>query len=602
MQETGNRVVCAGEDLSGKASLRCFGAIPSSVRERCDTLDHDCNGKADAPVAGSKDAQNLLDYGKSCGVNQGSCTTGTVTGCDLYKTVANASLVQKVIPAFNVNWICKGAQLPLPESCNGKDDDCDKVVPASEGDNDKDGYIACSVAQGDDCKKGSSRLDLSSKYQGCGDCDDKLKTVYPKATETCNGVDDNCSKYDSGGKDPTGLMDDGVNECPPQGMVCCSTMKACQNLKTSFNNCNGCGKTCNYKTADQCVGGICKCSGAAACSGGRNCKDKTCKCITGKDSLCTGCCDGAACLPHSSQSPTKCGTQETCKSCDDGNDCTEDKCAGKGVCSNLPRPYLYGCKLKGVAGKCIGTSCCTGCISGGKCQGGTHVDKCGKGGETCKICYTSNICKERSCTKGICEYPNSPTTKKCPDTLYCTVNEHCSGGACVTSQRSCPGDQCNNGACKNIAGCYKTPVANNTNCNDSDKCTVNDKCQGGKCGGDAKNCSSLNDACNTGKCNASSGSCYKKPHTGTPFIANCDNQWCTTNDTCLNGTCKPGATRSCSSSSTQCRTGYCNFTKGACDATNKSNGTSCTATGGKSGKCQSGVCVALPPDQGVSGD
>ena len=227
------------------------------------------------------------------------------------------------------------------------------------------------------------------------------------------------------------------------------------------------------------------------------------------------------------------------------------------------------------------------------------MDVCGTGGETCKVCYTANICKERSCATGACTYPNSPTTKTCVDSQYCTVNEHCSSGACVTSKRSCPGDQCNTGDCDNSKLCYKVPVSNGTTCDDGDKCTVSDKCQGGKCGGDAKNCNSLNDACNTGKCAASSGSCYKDPHTGTPFIANCDNQWCTNNDTCVAGVCKPGATRSCSSHSSECKTGFCNFTKGACDANDKANGTGCTASGGKKGTCNTGVCVALPPDMGV---
>jgi len=323
-----------------------------------------------------------------------------------------------------------------------------------------------------------------------------------------------------------------------------------------------------------------------------------CKCISGKDSMCNGCCDGNSCLPFNQQSPSKCGSKTKCKSCDDSNDCTKDECVGKGTCQNTPRPYLYGCKVKGVSGKCIGKSCCTGCISGGKCIGGTHVDKCGKGGETCKICYTANVCKERSCSKGYCEYPNSSTSKQCPDTLYCTINEHCSGGSCITTKRSCPGDQCNTGDCANVGGCFKVPVTNGTICNDNNKCTVNDKCQGGKCGGDAKNCSGLNDACNTGKCNASTGSCYKKPHTGTPFIANCDSQYCSVNDTCNAGVCKPGTTRSCSHLNTQCKTGFCNLTMQSCQTKNKTNGTSCT-TGGKPGKCTNGVCVALPPDQGL---
>jgi len=608
IQETTRRVKCEGETNAVVNSLRCFGAIPSTTPEECDKLDHDCNGKPDAKVVDSKDAKNLRDYGKACSVNQGTCVAGTVSACDLAKTVANSGLVTSVLAnvhnqKFNVHWICKGAQLPVNEYCNGKDDDCNKVIPEKEKDKDGDLFIECSVSKGDTCKKGKGRFDLNTKYSGCGDCNDKAKqggaSIYPKAKEFCNAVDDNCSKDFPNNVDPTGLGDDGVNECPPKGQVCCTGQKSCFDINTSFLNCSGCGKACPWKISDQCVKRVCKCAGSTACTGGTNCKDKECKCITGKDSMCNGCCDGKKCLAYAQQTPKKCGSKKKCGSCDDKNDCTKDECVGKGTCKNTTRPYLYGCKDKyGTPGKCIGKSCCTGCISGGTCKGGAHVDKCGKGGETCQICYTSNICQERTCPKGACVYPNSSTSKKCPDTKYCTVGEHCSAGKCVWSKRNCPGDQCNTGDCANVGGCFKVPVTNGTTCNDNDKCTVSDKCQGGKCGGDAKNCTSYNDACNTGKCSASTGSCYKKPHTGPPFISNCDSQYCTVGDTCLAGVCKPGATRTCSHLSTNCKTGSCNFSKQACEAINKTNGTNCT-TGGKPGKCTNGVCVKLDPDQGV---
>ena len=608
-QHAGNRVMCEGESSATGSFLRCFDAIPSTTKERCDKLDHDCNGIADAKTANSKDAMNLQFWGKACSVTEGTCVAGTVRGCDLSKTVANSNLVVSVLgnshkQTFNPHWICQGAQLPVPEYCNGKDDDCNKAIPAMEQDKDKDGYIECSVSSGDTCKKGKGRFDLDSKYKGCGDCNDKPNvgaSINPKASENCNGVDDNCSKYNLTRSHKTGLEDDGVNHCPPKGMVCCTgkSSPSCQNLSTSFANCGACGKTCNWKTADQCSGKSCKCSGAPFCGAGRNCKDKVCKCIAGKDSLCQGCCDGVACRPYGSQSPSKCGSKTACKSCDDGNDCTEDKCVGSGVCQNLPRPYLYACKTGGVSGKCIGKKCCTGCVSGGTCEGGKHIDKCGAGGVTCKICYTTNQCQERSCTKGYCEYPNSPTTKTCTDSLFCTVKEHCSNAKCVSSPKVCPGGQCTAGKCDNSKGCQTVPANEGGTCNDGDKCTVSDKCTGGKCGGSAKNCSSQDDACNKGACNTGTGACYKQPHTGTPYIANCDNQWCTTNDTCAAGVCKPGATRSCSSHTTNCRIGFCSFSKGACDSYNRPDGTGCTASGGKKGACTSGVCVALPPDMGV---
>jgi len=82
------------------------------------------------------------------------------------------------------------------ELCNGRDDDCDGTT--DEGcrtyylDGDGDGY-------GD---PGSWTSDVSQPtgyVTDSTDCDDTSETVHPGATETCNGVDENCnSQVDEG--------------------------------------------------------------------------------------------------------------------------------------------------------------------------------------------------------------------------------------------------------------------------------------------------------------------------------------------------------------------------------------------------------------------
>jgi hypothetical protein len=69
------------------------------------------------------------------------------------------------------------------EVCDGRDSDCDDVVPADEIDGDSDGWIPC-----------ADYLEQGAGLEGGGDCEDTVEEVNPGVDDedTCDGYDTNC--------------------------------------------------------------------------------------------------------------------------------------------------------------------------------------------------------------------------------------------------------------------------------------------------------------------------------------------------------------------------------------------------------------------------
>jgi hypothetical protein len=131
----------------------------------------------------------LVCYADSDNDGYGSALTPPVTTCNCptgYKTAAQLG--------GNTNNDCNdGNALINPgaaEICDGLDNDCDGIVPASEADADGDGYRVCD-----------------------NDCNDTNPAINPGAAEICNGIDDNCN----------GMIDEGLNGLTYNGNVYFST-------------------------------------------------------------------------------------------------------------------------------------------------------------------------------------------------------------------------------------------------------------------------------------------------------------------------------------------------------------------------------------------
>jgi hypothetical protein len=234
-------------EMAGDCNDSCRTCRPGGA-EVCDgMLDENCVGGVDEGCACSSGDSRACPEG----VETGECTAGTQTcsggawgscagqrgpmleTCNARDDDCDArideSLVQGCGPATEAGvcrrgtqscsagaWsACMGAIMPGTESCNGMDDDCDGtadngVLTTFYADGDADGYgVATSTRQA--CTRPAGFAAMS------GDCDDSRATVYPGATEICDGLDQDCdSRIDDGASCP---VDAGPSSMPDAGVA-----------------------------------------------------------------------------------------------------------------------------------------------------------------------------------------------------------------------------------------------------------------------------------------------------------------------------------------------------------------------------------------------
>jgi hypothetical protein len=130
----------------------CTGQVLPTT-ESCNDVDDDCNGRVDDGVT------------RSCGVSSvGACRMGTQT-C-----------------AAGAWGACAGEVDPMPDKCDGGDEDCDGVVDT--GCACRNGTtLSCGSSVGA-CKPGTETC-VNGQWGACAG------GVGPK-TEICNGIDDDC--------------------------------------------------------------------------------------------------------------------------------------------------------------------------------------------------------------------------------------------------------------------------------------------------------------------------------------------------------------------------------------------------------------------------
>jgi MYXO-CTERM domain-containing protein len=354
----------------GKGTM-CDAPVVMPTQEVCNNIDDDCNGqKDDGPLPG---------VGEKCGADLGLCMAG-VTAC------------------VNGHLVCEQMSMPMPEVCNGKDDDCngivdDGVLPGVGDDCLCPGETQAQVGVGV-CKAGKT-VCRDGKIQ-CDGC------VGPSA-EICDGKDNNCD----------GMVDVAAT-CP--GSFACREGACTPVCKPGEFPCPA-GYMCvdTFCIPQRCIG--------VTCPQGQKCDNDT--------GLCVDLCDKVQCLAPSyckaglcvdCNSPGEgCGNGQMCI----GGTCMADPCAG----------VTCGAGLYCSSGKCVDLCTHVDCPSGQRCLAGQCVaDKC-----SMKACQQDEFCDfaTGACKKDTCQALQCPAGERCIQSTGQCAADPCAFVKCPTPCYAC---------------------------------------------------------------------------------------------------------------------------------------------------------------------
>ena len=369
----------------------------------------------------------------------------------------------------------------------------------------------------------------------------------------------------------------------------------------ALEECNGIDDDCDGDTD------------SGTCDDDNACTEDFCESQTGctNDPLTgTGCDDGNVCTLADHCAQGEC--TGTAIDCDDKNPCTWDNCEPTGGCvytynsadCDDADPCTVGdaCKFGDCAGYAVDCDCtddadCLVLEDGDVCNGTLVCDK-SKMPFVCTVDPATPIecpaaegagkeCLAPQChpLTGDCSLGASGEGKNCDDEDACTVGETCSEGLCAGGiATNCnDGNLCTTDLCEPAAGCIHED--NSAPCNDDNVCTVGDQCGDGFCQpGEMLDCNDGN-VCTDDSCNSQLGCQH------TPNNEICDDQnTCTTDDLCVDGTCVGSGTLECDDGNV-CTKDVC-LPDGGCEHVATlvpcSDGDPCTVND----QCEQGACVS----------